>query len=233
MLSKKALVKEKSKSENTKGKEPKIAMLSQDNAVRRKACWSVNFLSLGIEVGSYFYIRTIDINAGTYTVFAVTANTLEITRVLGIVTGAGNGNRLTKYTYALSAAFVPFTNYTNQGFSETESLNSADNYSNRRYSIKRNIYNYIKMRLTAETKSELIAQYSGDAKNTGHAEAQVAIFTHRISHLTEHLKINKKDFSTELTLIKLVGKRRSLLNYIAKKDIVHYRELIKQLGIRK
>jgi small subunit ribosomal protein S15 len=80
------------------------------------------------------------------------------------------------------------------------------------------------MRLTAETKSELIAQYSGDAKNTGHAEAQVAIFT---------LKINKKDYSTELTLIKLVGKRRALLNYIAKKDIVHYRELIKQLGIRK
>lgn len=105
---------------------------------------SINFLSLGIEVGSYFYIRTIDINAGTYTVFAVTSNTLEITRVLGIVTGAGNGNRLTKYTYTLSAAFVPFTNYTNQGFSETENLNSADNYSNRRYSIKRNIYNYYK-----------------------------------------------------------------------------------------
>lgn len=105
---------------------------------------SINFLSLGIEVGSYFYIRTIDINAGTYTVFAVTSNTLEITRVLGIVTGAGNGNRLTKYTYTLSAAFVPFTNYTNQGFTETENLNSADSYSNRRYSIKRNIYNYYK-----------------------------------------------------------------------------------------
>jgi len=105
---------------------------------------SINFLSLGIEVGSYFYIRTIDINAGTYTVYAVTANTLEITRVLGIVTGAGNGNRLTKYTYTLSSAFVPFTNYTNQGFSETENLNSADSYSNRRYSIKRNIYNYWK-----------------------------------------------------------------------------------------
>ena len=88
-------------------------------------------------------------------------------------------------------------------------------------------------KLTAETKSEIIAQYGGDAKNTGHAEAQVALFTHRISHLTEHLKKNKKDFSTELTLVKLVGKRRSLLKYIAKKDIVHYRELIKQLGIRK
>lgn len=88
-------------------------------------------------------------------------------------------------------------------------------------------------KLTTESKSALIAQYSGDAKNTGHAEAQVAIFTHRIQHLTSHLKKNKKDFSTELTLVKLVGKRRSLLNYIAKKDIIHYRELIKQLGIRK
>ena len=89
------------------------------------------------------------------------------------------------------------------------------------------------MRLTAEKKSEIIRQYGGDAKSTSQAEGQVALFTHRISHLTEHLKKNKKDFSTELTLVKLVGKRRSLLNYIAKKDIVHYRELIKQLGIRK
>ena len=89
------------------------------------------------------------------------------------------------------------------------------------------------MRLTAEKKTEIIAQYGGDSKNTGHAEAQVALFTHRIQHLTEHLKINKKDFSSELTLVKLVGKRRALLNYVAKKDIVHYRELIKQLGIRK
>ncbi len=89
------------------------------------------------------------------------------------------------------------------------------------------------MQLTAEKKTEIITQFGGSATNTGHAEAQVALFTHRIKHLTEHLKINKKDFSTELTLVKLVGKRRSLLNYIAKKDIVHYRELIKQLGIRK
>lgn len=105
---------------------------------------SINFLSLGIEVGSYFYIKTVDINAGTYRVESVTNNTLELSRVLGIVTGAGNGNRLTKYTYTLSSAFVPFTNYTNQGFTETENLNSADNYSNRRYSIKRNIHNYYK-----------------------------------------------------------------------------------------
>ena len=88
-------------------------------------------------------------------------------------------------------------------------------------------------KLTTATKLEVIAQYGGDAKNTGSADAQVALFTHRIKHLTEHLKKNKKDFSTELTLVKLVGKRRSLLKYIAAKDIVHYRELIKQLGIRK
>jgi len=105
---------------------------------------SVNFLSLGITVGSAFYIRPIDINAGTYTVSSVTNNTLELSRVLGIVSGAGNGNRLTKYTYTLPMSVVPFTNYTDQGFSETENLNSADNYSNRRYSIKRNIYNFWK-----------------------------------------------------------------------------------------
>ena len=106
---------------------------------------SVNFISLGIEVGSVFVIQTIDTNAGNYTVFSVTQNTLELVRTsVGIIGTIGNGNRLTKYTYTLSMSFVPFTNYTNQGFSETENLNSADNYSNRRYSIKRNIYNYWK-----------------------------------------------------------------------------------------
>jgi len=106
---------------------------------------SVNFVSLGIEVGSVFVIQTIDPNAGNYTVFSVTQNTLELVRTsVGVIGTIGNGNRLTKYTYTLSLAFVPFTNYTNQGFSETENLSSADNYSNRRYSIKRNIYNYWK-----------------------------------------------------------------------------------------
>lgn len=105
---------------------------------------SINFISLGIAVDSIFIIQQNDINAGTYRVYAVTQNSLELERLLGVVTGAGNGNRLTKYTYTLSSAFVPFTNYTNQGFTETENLNSADNYSNRRYSIKRNIYNYWK-----------------------------------------------------------------------------------------
>jgi len=103
---------------------------------------SINFNSLGIQIGSYFYILPIDASAGTYLVTNVTENTLELNRVLGITTNAGNGNRLTKYQYTLSQSYVPFTNYTNQGFSETENLNSADSYSNRRYSIKRNIYNY-------------------------------------------------------------------------------------------
>jgi len=89
------------------------------------------------------------------------------------------------------------------------------------------------MQLTAEKKKEIFAKYGGKDTNTGAADAQIALFTHRIQHLTEHLKANKKDYSTELTLVKLVGKRRSLLKYVAAKDIVHYRELIKDLGIRK
>ena len=89
------------------------------------------------------------------------------------------------------------------------------------------------MHLSTEDKKEIFKTYGGSETNTGSAEAQVAMFTQRISHLTQHLKINKKDFSTELSLVKLVGKRRALLDYIAKKDIFKYRDLIKQLGIRK
>jgi small subunit ribosomal protein S15 len=89
------------------------------------------------------------------------------------------------------------------------------------------------MHLSTEDKKEIFKAYGGSETNTGSAEAQVAMFTQRISHLTEHLKVNRKDFSTELSLVKLVGKRRALLDYIAKKDIFKYRELIKQLGIRK
>jgi len=103
---------------------------------------SINFNSLGMQVGSYFYIQTPDINAGTYSIFSVSQNVLELNRILGITSTAGNGTRLTKYKYTLSQSFVPFTNYTNQGFTETENLNASESYSNRRYSIKRNIYNY-------------------------------------------------------------------------------------------
>lgn len=89
------------------------------------------------------------------------------------------------------------------------------------------------MYLTTEKKQEFFKKYGGDAKNTGSTEAQIALFTYRISHLTEHLKKNKKDFHTQKALLDLVGKRRNLLTYYMNKDIVKYRELIKELGIRK
>ncbi len=92
---------------------------------------------------------------------------------------------------------------------------------------------YTNMRLTAETKQEIFKTHGEVATNTGSAEGQIALFTHRISHITEHLKINKKDKSAELSLIKLVGKRRALLDYLTKTDVFRYRAIIKELGLRK
>lgn len=89
------------------------------------------------------------------------------------------------------------------------------------------------MYLTKEIKADIFAKHGGDAKNTGSAEGQIALFTHRISHLTEHLKKNRQDFNTERSLVLLVGKRRRLLDYLKKKEINRYREIIKELGIRK
>ncbi|HUH47871.1 MAG TPA: 30S ribosomal protein S15 [Arenibacter sp.] len=89
------------------------------------------------------------------------------------------------------------------------------------------------MYLTKEVKAEIFKKHGGEEKNTGSAEGQIALFTYRINHLTEHLKINRKDFNTERSLVKLVGKRRALLDYLIKKDIIRYREIIKELGIRK
>ena len=89
------------------------------------------------------------------------------------------------------------------------------------------------MYLTSEKKAELFAQYGKDAKNTGSAESQIALFTYRIQHLTEHLKKNQKDFGTERALTRLVGKRRRLLDYLKEQDIERYRAIIKDLGIRK
>jgi small subunit ribosomal protein S15 len=89
------------------------------------------------------------------------------------------------------------------------------------------------MYLTKEKKAEIFKQYGGNETNTGNTEGQIALFTHRINHLTGHLKNNRKDFNTERSLVKLVGKRRSLLDYLKNKDIVRYRELIKELNIRK
>jgi len=89
------------------------------------------------------------------------------------------------------------------------------------------------MYLTPEKKQEFFAEFGKSAKDTGSAEGQVALFTFRINHLTEHLKRNKKDFSTRRALIKLVGKRRRLLDYMKSKDIERYRSIIEKLNLRK
>lgn len=89
------------------------------------------------------------------------------------------------------------------------------------------------MSLTKEKKKEIIEKYGGSEDNTGSTEAQIALLTERINHLTDHLKNNKKDHSSRRGLLLLVGKRRRKLNYLMKEDIVKYRELIKDLGIRK
>ncbi len=89
------------------------------------------------------------------------------------------------------------------------------------------------MYLTPEKKAEIFKEHGASATNTGSAEGQIALFTYRINHLTGHLKNNHKDFNTERSLVRLVGKRRRLLDYLKKKDIERYREIIKTLGIRK
>ncbi len=88
------------------------------------------------------------------------------------------------------------------------------------------------MYLSTEKKKEIFKQHGEVETNTGSAEGQVALFTYRIAHLTGHLKKNRKDFSTQLSLQKLVGKRRALLAYLFKKDINRYRAIIKSLGLR-
>ena len=89
------------------------------------------------------------------------------------------------------------------------------------------------MYLDAEKKAEIFGKYGKSNTDTGSPESQIALFSFRISHLTEHLKSNKKDYSTERALVMLVGKRRRLLDYLIDIDIERYRAIIKQLGIRK
>ncbi|WP_313376778.1 30S ribosomal protein S15 [Chishuiella sp.] len=89
------------------------------------------------------------------------------------------------------------------------------------------------MYLSTEVKSEIFAKHGKSATDTGSAEGQIALFTYRIKHLTEHLKKNHKDFNTERSLVLLVGKRKALLNYLKKKDITRYRAIIAELGLRK
>ena len=89
------------------------------------------------------------------------------------------------------------------------------------------------MYLTAETKKKMFKEHGGNEKNTGSSEAQIALFTHRINFLTKHLQENPKDLSTKRSLVNLVGKRKSLIEYLKKKDITKYRALIKKLDIRR
>ena len=89
------------------------------------------------------------------------------------------------------------------------------------------------MYLDKTKKEEIFGQFGKSATDTGSAESQIALFTYRIKHLTEHLKENHKDFVTTRSLTQLVGKRRALLNYLYDRDINRYRAIVKALGLRK
>ena len=89
------------------------------------------------------------------------------------------------------------------------------------------------MYLSKEVKEDIFKKHGKSEKDTGSTEGQIALFTHRIQHLSNHLKTNRKDFNTERSLVRLVGKRRSLLDYLKAKDIMRYRAIIKELGLRK
>lgn len=89
------------------------------------------------------------------------------------------------------------------------------------------------MYLDSAKKAEIFEKYGKSNTDTGSPESQIALFSYRISRLTEHLKSNHKDYSTERSLKMLVGKRRRLLDYLADRDISRYRSIIKELGIRK
>ena len=87
--------------------------------------------------------------------------------------------------------------------------------------------------ISKEVKAEIIEKYKRDEKDTGSPEVQIALLTKRINELTEHLKVHQKDNHSRRGLLKMVGKRRNLLNYLAKKDINRYREIVEKLNLRK
>jgi small subunit ribosomal protein S15 len=89
------------------------------------------------------------------------------------------------------------------------------------------------MVLTSEKKKELFEKFGKSTEDTGSPEGQIALFSHRINSLTEHLKLNAKDYSTQRALVMLVGKRRRLLNYLKDRDIDRYRKIVKALKLRK
>ncbi len=87
--------------------------------------------------------------------------------------------------------------------------------------------------MTKERKEEIIKTYKRDEKDTGSPEVQIALLTERITELTEHLKVHVKDNHSRRGLLKMVGKRRNLLNYLSRKDIERYRQIVEKLGLRK
>ena len=89
------------------------------------------------------------------------------------------------------------------------------------------------MALTKDEKNSIITEYQLDKNDTGSVEVQVALLTKRINDLNEHLKVHKHDFHSNRGLLKMVGKRKSLLNYLAKTDVQRYRALVQKLGLRK
>ncbi|MBT6161630.1 30S ribosomal protein S15 [Flavobacteriaceae bacterium] len=89
------------------------------------------------------------------------------------------------------------------------------------------------MYISKEVKENIFKKHGKSEKDTGSTEGQIALFTHRIQHLSGHLKTNQKDYNTERSLVRLVGKRRSLLDYLKSKDINRYRAIVKELGLRK
>lgn len=89
------------------------------------------------------------------------------------------------------------------------------------------------MSISTEKKLDIISEYKVHESDTGSPEVQVAILTHRINELNEHLKVHKKDHHSRRGLLKMVGKRRNLLNYLKNKDIERYRTLVNNLGLRK
>ena len=89
------------------------------------------------------------------------------------------------------------------------------------------------MYIDSKKKKDIFKKFGKGDSDTGSAEGQIALFSHRIKHLTDHLKSNKKDFNTQRSLIRLVGKRRDQLDYLKNKDIERYRAIIKKLNIRR
>ena len=87
--------------------------------------------------------------------------------------------------------------------------------------------------ISKEAKAQIIGKYKRDEKDTGSPEVQIALLTERINELTEHLKVHKKDNHSRRGLLKMVGKRRNLLNYLAKTDVERYRSIVEKLGLRK